>query len=206
MPIQNISAADDWADDPPLKTIVRDKARRAAKLPGFNVSDIDDFEQDLWLHLLTRLSCYDPSRASPETFASRLCDNRIRSVVRSARAEKRSGGVSLASLDQANPHGQIGAQVVQLVDDASGRRHLGVRHVPSVDRTDERLDVREIISSSAPPLRMMAALLSHVPQFAAGEIMGISRRKSAELVANLGDLLEAADLAPNVQIPTQSRM
>jgi RNA polymerase sigma factor (sigma-70 family) len=206
MAIQDISIAEAWANDPKLRKIVRDKARKASTLPGYSVSDVDDFQQELWLHLLTRLSCYDSSRSSPGTFASRLLDNHIRTLVRSARAEKRSGGRAPTSIDQDDCDTPSAPAVSQLVDVSTARRHLGVSHVPEVKLADQRLDVQEIISGTSPATRKLAAVLSHVPQFAAGEVIGLSRRRTAAIVAKLRELFEAAGLAPDVQISAPPRM
>jgi DNA-directed RNA polymerase specialized sigma24 family protein len=200
------SSAEDWALNPKITELLRAKARRAAKLPGFTISDVPDIKQDLWLHVLKRMSCYDPCRSSPETFASRLADNYIASMARASRALKRSGTSSVASIDQTNGTEGFDTAVSQLIDDASRRRRLGVVHTADAKRSDIRLDLRHAIGSSPPMLQKLAALLSHVPQFAAGEVLGLSRRRTAALMAKLREVLTASDFAPDVQIPPPWRM
>jgi DNA-directed RNA polymerase specialized sigma24 family protein len=194
-----LSCAEDWARDPKIDRLLLMKARKAARLPGFTASDVPDIKQDLWLHLLRRLSCYDHARSSPETFASRVSDNCIASMARAQQALKRAGAVTAASIDAPGPNEERGGSGSQVIDEASRQRHLNIHHSDDVDRTDLRLDVREVIDGTSAGLQKLAALLSHVPQFAAGEILGLSRRRTATLVAKLRELFESADLGPDVQ-------
>lgn len=199
------SSADDWAHNLRVAGVILQKSRKATRLPGFTISDLPDIQQELWLHVLKRMSCYDPSRASPETFASRLADNQIASMVRSRRAFKRAGSIPVSSIDELGP-AEGGDPASQFIDDASRQRHLCVEHTSHVDRADLRLDIRNVVGSSPAVLRLLAALLNHVPQFAAGEVLGLSRRRTAILVAKLREVFESADLAPDVQNFPSRRM
>jgi DNA-directed RNA polymerase specialized sigma24 family protein len=196
-----------WVHDPAIKALVRRKAITIARLPGFSRSDRPDIEQELWLHLLRKFASYDPSRANQATFASRLVDRRGASIIRKVRARKRTGCQSILSLDQLHESNRgKPLNLIEAVDDDSGRRHTGVRGPAEAELADLRIDVRDITQRAPPLLKKLAAVLSHVPQFAAGQVLGLSRRRTAALVEKLRELFQSAGLELDVQIPPPSRM
>lgn len=56
---------------------IQSKSRRLARQANFALSDIDDIEIELALHLRQQLPKYDPMRGSMRTFVSRILDNRV---------------------------------------------------------------------------------------------------------------------------------
>ncbi len=64
--------------------------RRLRTLPEFTGDEPDDIKNDLWLHVLKRQHRFDPQRGSWPTYCDRLIRNKIRSLIRYRRAEKRN--------------------------------------------------------------------------------------------------------------------
>jgi RNA polymerase sigma factor (sigma-70 family) len=65
---------------------IRGKSQRLARQAYFSLSDIDDIESDLAMHLRQQLGRYDPNRGSFRTFVSRVLDHKIMSMI----AERRT--------------------------------------------------------------------------------------------------------------------
>lgn len=72
-----------------IANYIHRKARSIIRRPGFSVSDIEDIEQQLWLHLLERQEQFDPARSSFPTFANRVITNRAKDILRDRRAQRR---------------------------------------------------------------------------------------------------------------------
>jgi hypothetical protein len=185
----------DWVLQPRIAALLQKKARRLAKSPGFTRSDEPDIEQELRLHLLAKTSKFNASRASLETFASRLLKHRIISLARRVGAKKCDYRRNDASLND-KIHDREGGSVelVDTIETLAGRRHTGQR-VPSQDELKQlAIDVADTNRSQSAELRTFAALLSHVSEFAAAQVMGISRRRAAGHVAALRALYEERGL------------
>jgi hypothetical protein len=93
-----------------------------------------------------------------------------------------------------------------LISDGELRRHAGVPFHAGTPDPDLRMDVREVTASAPPALQKFAAVLCHVPQFAAGKILGLTRRQAAAMAEQLGELFLSAGLEPDVQSLRPSRM
>jgi DNA-directed RNA polymerase specialized sigma24 family protein len=175
----------DWILDPKISSLIRHKARRLARSGGFSRSDQADIEQELAIHLMSKSGSFDPNRAQAATFASRLIENRARSMHRAALMQKRDARrcVSL-NAPTFNKRGKA-TTLAECVDASVGRRHTGQRVRSELDARQLKFDVTEATKDLDSSLRDMAALLSHVSPFAAAEVMGISRRQAAEYVGAL---------------------
>lgn len=80
--------------------LIRFKAGKLTRSPGFNRSDLEDIEQNLRLDLLKRLPKYNASKAKPTTFASLVVKREIITIVRHRFAEKRTPLREEYSLDE----------------------------------------------------------------------------------------------------------
>ena len=195
LPSQSRSAKN-WVLNAEIAELVRRKARQLSKLRGFSLSDRPDIEQELMLELVKRASRYDSGRAKQTTFASRIIENKAASLVRTARAQKRTCHREAVSLND-TVHDDEGNQseISQTIEESAGRRHTGQR-VPSQASTAQlRIDVADANRQLPWELRRIAALLSHVPEFAAAEVLGISRRRASQHVATLRKLYQERGLA-----------
>jgi len=181
----------DWVCDPQIAKLVRDKAYELAKSPGFSRSDRPDIEQDLTFHLLRKSALFDPARAKPMTFASRLIENKAASMVRKIGAMKCTCRRNALSLNETVKDGEGRTiELAQTFEESAGRQHTGPRRRNEVDLAQLRLDLAQANETLPPRLRDMAARMCHVSQFAAAEVLGISRRQAAKHVAALRELYE----------------
>lgn len=166
-----------------------------AQSPTFSTWVEDDLEQELKLHLLRKADRYDASKSTPVTFASRLIERKAASMARAERARKRGFGIGRLSLHQmiADRCGE-NTELLQLVDESAGRCHTGQRRQSENAAAEIRIDVDDARRILSPTLKSLAALLGHIPQFAAGEVLGLSRRQTAAQVAEIRALFHARGL------------
>lgn len=67
-------------------SLIRRKARQLVRSAGVSPGDEDDVQQDLALDLWRRKKKYDPAKAGPSTFANRVVNNRVSTILGARRA------------------------------------------------------------------------------------------------------------------------
>ena len=70
--------------------LIRRKGRELARSYGFTDADRQDFEQEAATQLWLAERRYDESRSGPKTFATRVVNNKLASVLQERKAAKRS--------------------------------------------------------------------------------------------------------------------
>jgi hypothetical protein len=187
---------DDWILSAPIDSLIRRKARALSHSPGFSRSDQPDIEQEFRLHLLGKAAKYDSVRSKRTTWAKRLIQNKAASIARKTDAKKCSYRRNSISLNElvADCDGSS-TEMANLFDESAGRRHIGQRTRSDAELTRLRLDLAEANRNLPAPLKKLAALLSHVAEFPAGQVLGISRRQTRRQLEALRTLYEARGLA-----------
>ncbi len=186
----------DWVLDDKVSKLIRRKARQLSRSPGFSRSDEPDIEQELRAHLLAKASKFNAARSKVTTFAKRLIENKAASMARRVDAGMRSYRRNSISLNEtvATAEGGI-SELSDLFDSSAGRRHTGQRTRSAAELANLRLDVADANSDLPPTLKTLAALLSHLPEYPAGQVLGMSRKQTARHVSALRELYEARGLA-----------
>ncbi|MCO6439011.1 MAG: sigma-70 family RNA polymerase sigma factor [Phycisphaerae bacterium] len=135
------------------QTLVRIKARQLSRKPGFSRSDQDDLEQELAMHLVQQARHYDPRRASPNTFAARVIQSKVRMILRDRKRLKRAAGFTAQSLDAPvdQGRGESDSLCSQLTA-ADLTRRTGVEP-ESLERAEIVSDVVETVRTLPPDLR-----------------------------------------------------
>ena len=75
------------AIDRKIEESIRIQANRIAQATGA-WSDLEDFNQELYLAVYRKQTSYKPEKSSFQTFASRIIENRKRDLIRKYRAHK----------------------------------------------------------------------------------------------------------------------
>ena len=75
--------------DPYAVRTVRCAARRMVRQPNLNPQELEDLEQELMLHLFTRLERFDPRRAGQKTFIARVVEAKVGEILKGRRFLKR---------------------------------------------------------------------------------------------------------------------
>ena len=184
-----------WILEERVAKAISRAARRLSRSPGFSQSDEQDIEQEFRVHLLRKAVKYNASRSKPSTFAARIIKNKAASMARKAAAQKRTFLRNGAPLNVRVFQDGRNVQFGDTLEAAYGRRHTGQRVRRESEQTQLRLDIAEANATLDPQLRRLAALVSHVPLFAAGQVLGMSRRQTARYRAELGSVYETRRIA-----------
>jgi RNA polymerase sigma-70 factor (ECF subfamily) len=88
-----------WICDPYVVNLIHRKAGQLIGRYGFTQSDHEDIEQDLWADLYHRASDYDPSLASPRTFANRIIEHAVARIIEHRTAALRDYRQCVCSLN-----------------------------------------------------------------------------------------------------------
>ncbi|MBF0370493.1 MAG: sigma-70 family RNA polymerase sigma factor [Magnetococcales bacterium] len=84
---------------PRAVTLIRREAIKLSRHPAFRWTEPADFEQELALHVLDRVRCFDGSRAGLLTFLSQVIRNHAIRMLERETAAIRGGGVNHLSLN-----------------------------------------------------------------------------------------------------------
>lgn len=134
-----------------------------------------DIAQTISCALLQACGQFDPHRGAESTFAKRIIDNTIASLVRASRAKKRSEPPNGRSLNENISDGDGNSvERAATIDAATARRHTG-----RVPRNHEELiaEVTKAIEDLPEDLKPLAELLTVMPRYLAAQQLGRSRRQ-----------------------------
>ncbi len=95
-----MAESSDLLSHPFTTTLIEIKARQLCRRSDFSRSDYDDLRQDMFVYLLQKERFYDPARGNVEAFVTALLTAWVRMELRSRSRQKRSPGLSAASLER----------------------------------------------------------------------------------------------------------
>lgn len=190
-----------WSD---VAGLVRGKTRELVRRTGFNRSDADDVEQEVAVDLLRRLARFDPAKASLRTFATRVVEHHVATLIESREAACRDWRRAQVSLDEMvrDETGDVVPRWQTLDREACGARRRG-------DEPDEReeldlqIDVRDAVAALEPPLREVAEKLASSSPTDVARATGRPRTTVYESISRIGEALGDAGLSDYV--PTLRR-
>jgi hypothetical protein len=185
-----------WIVEEPFNSLICRKACQLSRSPGFSPFDQPDIEQEFRMHLFEKAGKFDPARATRMAFVKCLIKNKAVSMSRKPSAKKRSFRRNAISLNEviANSEGSTCA-LSDLLDMSAGRRHIGHQIQSGAELANLKIDLGEVNRNLPAPLKQLAALLSHVAEYPAGQVLGMSRRQTARHVHALREHYEARGLA-----------
>jgi len=175
-----------------MTKMIQCKARSLVGQVGLTADDIEDIEQELSTHLLERLPKFNPDKASLNTFAARLVDKKISSILRHRTQEIRDSRNKPRSLNEYVPDGE--GSTVQLGYTLERDERVGLPRLTPEQETDIRVDVESVLASLPPDVRHLAALLKHMSMSDAAKEMGMPRTTLYRLKRRLRDAFEKAGL------------
>ncbi|WP_169853007.1 RNA polymerase sigma factor [Anaerohalosphaera lusitana] len=120
-----------------IRSLVECKARQLVGKCGIRKCDVEDIEQELFLHLLLRASEYKSSKSKLTTFAQRIIERKVKNILRDRSAGKRSTFDQARSLHEVIGSDDQGTEITLLAT-------IPARDVPSVEFAT---DVKMIIES-----------------------------------------------------------
>lgn len=169
----------------PARTIRRirflaSKLSRQNALPGM---DREDLEQDLVLDLLQRIGRHDPTRASLETFAEHVIDNRVATLTRPCARLRTERQMVTIDAPPSSRDSDVGPN--QQPDD---NRIIGNGDVDPSDIENGlslRIDVEHFVGKLTPALRLCAEIMGSGNVAEGASKAGLHRSTIYERLAHL---------------------
>ena len=176
--------------------LVHHKARQLVGKAGYTQDDVDDIKQDLIVDLLERLSQFDPTKATYNTFVARLVERKISKLLRDRQAERRNHRREVCSLNEEIDAGEV--EPVQRLttisqDDQDVRTGKYAR--PAEERAHLQLDMESVLDGLTPELRQVAEMLQTKSVSQVARELGIPRRTFREKhLTQLREVFTAKDM------------
>lgn len=158
--------------------IIKHKVRKLIGRYGFNASDEPDLQQELAMHVSTRMARHDPARGARSTFVDRIVRNKIANILESRMALKRGGRKRPLALD-AVPEG--------LLLDGQTDAHA----------VDLGMDVGSAVSALPPELREVAIRLAKHSPSEVARMLGLTRGQMRQRMEAIRVHLEGAGVSPH---------
>ena len=178
--------------DPRTIQYARFKSRQLAGRYGFSRDEAEDIQQELLLDCVTRSRSFDARRCSLRTFAARVVNNRIATLLEARKAKCRDYRVQRVSLssqfDPSSP--ELVSMLGTLGWEASGSL--------SEDTMNLRLDVeRTMTSLPAALVKLCRLLIACDSAVEAAAMTGMSRATLYRNIGRLRGALAGAGLHPS---------
>jgi len=150
-----------WVCDPYVVNLIRRKARQLVGHYGFTEDDREDIEQELWADLYHRAPSYDPSLASPRTFANRIVEHAIAAIIEHRKYAIRDYRQAVCSLNDP-VDGEYGdqAEYVDLLDQDTYLESLGQEKTSVADQAAADIDLERLRATLPPELRALLERLA----------------------------------------------
>lgn len=176
---------------PYVATLIRIRAGRLARRPGFRPAEREDLEQELAAAVLRQAGRYDPARGAVSTFIDRVVTSAAAMMARERRRLKRVADRQVISLDRTHvtSPSQREAPLSQFVSEDDLRRRWGGHSTAAETGGAPPADVGAALAGLAPELRTLALRLAGEGERAVAREMGISRRQLRKLIDDLRDAL-----------------
>ena len=160
------------------ETLIHHKARQLVGNAGYTEDDVEELEQEMRLDLLKRLPKFDPSKATYNTFVSRLVERKISNLIRHRTQEIRDYRCEKCSLNDTVETGDSNNKKVKRMETITQDEHdlrSGKYRRPAAERLDLQLDISMVLSKLPPELRELAELLKSMSITEAARELGIPR-------------------------------
>lgn len=163
-----------------VRKLIRVKAWQLCRRSNFCSSDMKDVEQHLYLHLLTQIEKFDRSRASLNTFSSRVVDSAAAMLLRERQREKRTPeeGTIVQSLGEMvdQPDGPP-APLGTTLSRADVERRTGGKSMSGIELFELAEDIAHLISTLPPELQSVCRALMYRNRSETESDLGLSRRR-----------------------------
>ena len=176
---------------PYIATLIRIRAGRLARQPGFRRAEQEDLEQELAAAILKRAHYYDPARGAVNTFIDRAVTSAAATIVRQRRRVTQVATDRVISLDRTHVTSQSQREtpLSQFVTADDLLRRWGGDSTSAEKNAAPPVDVGAALAGLAPELRNLALRLAQDGERAVAREMGISRRQLRKLIDDLRDAL-----------------
>lgn len=173
------------------QSLIKTKARQLSRNPTLRGMDPDDIAQELVLVLLSRAHKYDPARgASRDTFADRVINSAIATLLRDQQRQKRAGNARTVSINQSKTGGgDESATLGELLSAIDGARRAGTDPDEKAELIE---DLAEALWLLPPDLQIVCRKLMDQPEASVARDMGMSRRQTRKAMARIRSHFETS--------------
>lgn len=170
--------------------LIRHKARRLARGPGFTQADIPDIQQVLFAKLTRAFKKFDSEKSTPEIFARMVICRQAKSLFRSQMAICRNP-LRVASLSRPKrlPSGET-VEWAQALTESEGRKHRFIEHTADRRQFEVKHDVSRLLELLPPNLKKLAFDLQSQNKAEIAKRRGTSRSKVARETAEIRRVAE----------------
>lgn len=165
---------------PAAREIIRIKARKLSRRPGFRRDEVEDLEQQIRIAVIEKLPTFDANRCNIDGFINVVADSAAGMIARARRAEKRGVYRSHRSLDLGTEaqHGDtLGAKLTP----SDGARRLGIAPPMQIDR----VGLKAVIDSMPEELASICRLLGTHTIADIARTLGMRRQRVHEVMPRI---------------------
>ena len=175
--------------------IVKQKAGQLIGQVGFTESDREDLEQELMIYLLSRLSKFDASRGSRESFIRLRAADKVASIIQAQKREKRDYRRCTVSLDQEILDGEgRSIRMAETIAREDCLRNLGRTSRPPAELQDLQIDLHEVMARLPEKHRALCEHLIRKTVIEISEETGVHRNTVYYALKKLRRAFEEAGL------------
>jgi len=181
------------------QSCIKVKARQLSRRSEFSRSDEGDLENDLWVSLLKKATCFDPERSSSNTFADRVVNSAAGMIVRRQHRQKRAQGCRAISLDATKIALNSGSKkpLSQHVSEADLSRRTGSTRHDDIAHRENVAAIEHALLAMPEDLRDLCRLVMGGSIASAARDMGNTRRRVRETLQAARPYLEQSGLGTN---------
>jgi RNA polymerase sigma-70 factor (ECF subfamily) len=171
------------------------KAWRLTQRRDFNESDKPDIEQKLWMAVAKQADRFDPSRASVNTFVSRIVSSAVAMVVRERWRQIRAQGFHAVSLDAAPADGdRARPPLAATISEDCKYRHLGCERWDDIEAKDHSEALTLALARMPPEISDVCRRVMGGSIKAAAKELRTSRRQIRNALAIARNYLESVGI------------
>jgi RNA polymerase sigma factor (sigma-70 family) len=177
------------------QSLIRFKARQLSRKPGFSRSDEEDLAQEMRHFLLGRAHRFDPARASVNTFAARVINCCVATILRRRRCQKRAPGYRAQSLEATAV--ELEGRSVPLRDvlaETDLPNRVSGESEGEAERRELAEAVRQLVAALPPHLREICERLADETLSSVARDLGLSRYEMKKLMASIRERFQAAGM------------
>lgn len=155
---------------------------------AITIDDLEDLRQDMLCDLCERMSRYRPELGDIRTFITHVVQNKVATILKERRAEKRGGGIPNLSLDWESEDQEEDDDVADLKERYSVDDYLRLTRGPGrsvEEQLDLSFDLRRIITRLQPHEQVICLLLIDQDVSGTSSVIGIPRSTLRDLIKKL---------------------
>ena len=187
--------------DPYVVNSVRCIARNLVGKAGITYEDVEDVEQDLMLHFLSRKDQFDPERGQFNTFVNRVVKAGVKDILTHRMAQRGGQGleVTLISLEQERDDAAMPSMVLQGMAGIDGREVDGLGHaICHLEEVGLKVDVERAIKRLPKALQEICERLGRESQKEIASEMEWSRIGLYRLILAIRETFEGMGLGAHL--------